>query len=235
MLAKILLSALLAGPAAADVIRTITVTPTLTSTVTVHPSSTPKPVFSYSPSGAAAPGINPINGLPAAPPHKPSSAKSHALGTHTTIRPILFTSVKGGLTAIYKSGPASTFAVPPRPTAKPSSSKASGTAPINFSTFTPIKGGGGVTMTNSPGFSKTLPTSKPSSYSALSQAPPQMQPTIKITPVPAPSSAPPAPPAPAPEKPSTTKKENPYPYPTPEAPKPKESTSTKWSYPYPTM
>jgi hypothetical protein len=216
MLASIVISALLAGPAVAGLIprQNTVITIRHTETVTVLPTST---VFAYSPAGnttvlpfvpsgtasgvsggvTIAPGLNPINGMPAAPPVRPSN-KTEVAKSNTTIKPIVFTSINGRLTAIYKSGPATTFAVPDSPSSSSStitctststittahtssipSSSADTSMPISFSTFSATKGEQ-VTVTNSPSSDSSTSNSSiataSSSYSPLAQAPPQ--PTI---------------------------------------------------------
>jgi hypothetical protein len=218
MLASIVISALLAGPAVTGLIprqnTVITIRHTETETVTKFPTST---VFAYSPAGnttilpfvpsgtasgvsggvTIAPGLNPINGMPAAPPVRPSN-KTEVAKSSTTIKPIVFTSMNGRLTAIYKSGPASTFAIPLSSSSRSTitrtstrtvttthksastTSSADTSMPISFHTFSATKGVK-VTATNSPSADSSTSTSSiarasSSSYSALAQAPPQ--PTI---------------------------------------------------------
>jgi hypothetical protein len=132
MLSSIFISALLAGPVVAGVIprqNTVTVKHTVTSVIATStiieyaPSGKPA-AFSYSPSPSPSPsasaalplailngfaenaagfGLNPINGLPAAPPQEPSSASSTApLIFHT------YTSSKGAAAPIATNSPKST-------------------------------------------------------------------------------------------------------------------------------
>jgi hypothetical protein len=212
MLASIVVSALLAGPAVAGLIprQNTVITTRHTETVTSFPTST---VFAYSPAGSTtilpfvpsgtasgvsggvtiAPGLNPINGMPAAPPVRPSN-KTEVAKSSTIIKPIVFTSILGRLTAIYKSGPASTFAIPNSSSSSSTiartstrnittthksastSSSADTSMPISFHTFSATKGVK-VTATNSPSTDSSTSTSSiaraSSSYSALAQAPPQ--------------------------------------------------------------
>lgn len=205
MLSSIFISALLAGPAAAGVIaRQNTVTSISTSTVFAYAPSGKPPAFSYVPyssastlalnaPNASAPeqGVNPINGLPAAPSHRPESVTSAPAPSSTVIKPIVISKINGSLAALYKTGPASTFAIPPSssPAPKPFSSSAS-TPPI-FRTYTSSKGAAAPTATNSPrptgsATASSSPTSAhsiqsssapssalPSTYSSLLRTPPQ--------------------------------------------------------------
>jgi DNA-binding protein HU-beta len=179
MLASIAISALLAGPAVAGLIprqNTLTVTQISTSTHSVYSPADKTTILPFTGTGTGvkgavtlAPGINPLNGMPAAPPVRPSNV-TDVTKSSTTIRPIVMTTINGTLKAIYKTGPASTFAIPHRSSgSKPS---ASASAPIFFHTYTPTSGVK-VTATNSP----SAVTGLPPKYSALSQAPPKFAPT----------------------------------------------------------
>ena len=216
MLASIAFSALLAGPAVAGLIpRQNTLTTTHTSTVVststhfVYAPENKTTILPFLPSGTAssangaitlAPGINPINGLPAAPPVRPSN-ETDIPKSSTTIRPIVMSTINGTLKAIYKSGPASTFAVPPsssststitststvsRTSTITNIASSTSTPPISFRTYTPTPGVK-VTVTNKPDSSSSSLTSAPPNYSALSQGPPQLPTTSSAA-----SSAPPA-------------------------------------------
>jgi hypothetical protein len=257
MISSIFISALLAGPVVAGVIprqNTITVKQIVTSviatsTVLEHAPSGKPAAYSYSPfpspstlplnipNGFAAElGLNPINGLPAAPPQKAKCVTTTAPApSSTTIRPIVFSTINGSLQALYKSGLASTFAVPApsssSPVPKKLGSSASSTAPLVFRTFTSAKGDAPPTATNSPKPTKSAassptltrliqtssapaPSSKaalPSAYSSLSRAPPQFFPTVVISkkPVPEKTSTVPS----SSSKPTTTSSKAPAPAP----------------------
>jgi hypothetical protein len=263
MLSSIFISALLAGPVVAGVIprhNTITVKHTVTSIVATStvveyaPSGKPA-AYSYSPSSsvsamplnipkgfAAELGLNPINGLPAAPPQKPktlTTAAPAAPPSSTVITPVILTTTNGSLQVLYKTGPASTFAVP-APSSSPvpkSRGSAASSTPLVFRTYTSSKGAAAPTATNSPKLSKVPApsltlirliksssavlsgTATPSSYSSLLRAPPQPPtPSVLISKKPVTATSPKASskptsstPAPAPSAPTETKTEEPIP------------------------
>lgn len=278
MLSGIFISALLAGPAAAGVMarqNTVTVNHTVTSistsTVFAYVPSGKPAAFSYVPSSSAsalslnapnasAPeqGLNPINGLPAAPPHRPESVTSAPAPSSTVIKPIVISKINGSLTALYKTGPASTFAIqlPSGPAPKPSSSSAS--TPLLFRTYTSTKGAAAPTATNSPrptesATASSSPTltrsiqssSAPSSalqstYSSLLRAPPQF-PTLSTSKQPAketpsvssnPTSSTSAAPAPTPTETKSETEEGPSS--SPSSPSSSSEATEANPYPYPT-
>jgi hypothetical protein len=254
MLSSIFISALLAGPVVAGVIprqNTITVKQIVTSVIATStvleyaPSGKPA-AYSYSPSPSASTlplnipngfaaefGLNPINGLPAAPPQKAKSVTTAAPApapSSTTIKPMTFSTINGSLQPIYKSGPARTFAVPAPSSSsqvpKKLGSSASSTAPLVFRTFTSAKGDAPPTAINSPKPTKSAAASSPtltrliqtssapapalpSAYSSLLRAPPQF-PSVVISkkPVRETSST-----VPSSSKPTTTSSKAPAPAP----------------------
>jgi hypothetical protein len=247
MLSSIFISALLAGPAVAGVIpreNTITVKQIVTSVIATStvleyaPSGKPA-AYSYSPSPSAStlplstpkPGLNPINGLPAAPPQKAKGITTAApASSSTAIKPIVFSTISGSLQPLYKSGPASTFAVPAPPSSsqvpKKLGSSASSTAPLVFRTFTSAKGDAPPTATNSPKPTKSAAASSssptltrliqtssaaaPSAYSSLLRAPPQF-PSVVISKKPVPEKT--SSTVPSSSKPTTTSSKAPAPAP----------------------
>ena len=251
MLSSIFISALLAGPVVAGVIprqNTVTVKHTVTSviatsTVLASYAPTSKPAaYSYSPpsSSAAAEalkafasksghnalatefGLNPINGLPAAPPQKPSSSPvPKKLGSASPTTPLVFHTFTSS-----KGAPAPTATNSPKPTKSAAASSSSSAAlPTAYSSLPQAP----------PSFPTIVITKKPASKTSTASS---SKPT---TPSKAP---PPPPPPPAPTETKTeddvipselaalfsSKPENPYPYPTPAPKKPKPSNYT---YPYP--
>lgn len=265
MLISLIVSAFLAGPAVAGVLlrqNSVTIRATGRSNSTVFsyaPLAEETSIIPSVPSGTAsgvsggvtiAPGINPVNGLPAAPPVRPSNKTEDVKSI--MVRPIVFTTIAGVRFPIYQTKPTSTFAVPRSSSASASkslSSKSTSTSmSISFHTFTPTPGVK-VTVTNSPSASSSTATAPPS-HSALVQAPPQSPTTSSAAPT-ATSSSKPAPTstesssstpsstiesgasaAPAPTEWSATEVVNPYPYPIKQSTESSESTT--WNYPYPT-
>ena len=253
MLSSIFISALLAGPVVAGVIprqNTVTVTSIIaTSTVFASytpSSSAPAPTFNLPKAFAAELGLNPINGLPAAPPQnlKPTTTAAQALSSS--------------------------------PVPKRLGSASSTTTPLVFRTYTSSNGAPAPTATNSPKLTKSAAASSPtltrlikstsapsssaalpSSYSSLQRAPPSFPGLTSDEPAQKTSTASstlttsttttttsPPPPPPAPTETETedaipselaalftsSKESNPYPYPTPQPKKPKPSN---FQYPYP--
>jgi hypothetical protein len=252
MLSSIFISALLAGPAVAGVIpRQNTVTVKHTVVTSIVATST---VFApYVPSSAAELGLNPINGLPAAPPQKPSSSpvpKSLGNAASTSLVFKTFTSTKGAAAPTATNNP-SRILLPapltslPKVTAthslKVSKVPAASTPTLVFSTFTSTKGAAAPTATNNPSrillpapltdFTRPAKTSSapsstaalPSSYSSLSRAPPQNLPTPPVL-----SSITPEPEQTSTKAPSKPKSStSPPPPPPPPPPAPPAPTETK--------
>jgi hypothetical protein len=262
MLSSIFISALLAGPVVAGVIprqNTVTVKHTVTSVIATStvleyaPSGKPA-AFSYAPSpspsasasaalplailngfaeNAAGFGLNPINGLPAAPPQKPSSASSTApLVFHT------YTSSKGAPAPIATNSPKST-----------KSAAASSSSP----TLTRLIQTSSAPAHALPSAYSSLPQAPPQFPSVvISKIPVHETSTVASSskPTTTSSKAPaPAPPAPTETQTktedddaipsdlaalfsSTEEATNPYPYPT-ETAKPKEPKTSNYTYPYP--
>ena len=248
MLSSIFISALLAGPAVAGVIpRQNTVTVKHTVVTSVVATST---VFaSYVPSSSAAElGLNPINGLPAAPPQKPTSSpvlKSLGNAASTSLVFKTFTSTKGAAAPTATKNP-SRILLPapltslPQVTAthslKVSNVPAASTPTLVFSTFTSTKGAPAPTATNNPSrillpapltdFTRlTKPSSAaalPTAYSSLSRAPPQNLPTPPVV-----SSITPEPEQTSTKVPSKPKSSSTSPPPPPPPPAPPAPTETK--------
>jgi hypothetical protein len=230
MLSSIFISALLAGPVVAGVIpRQNTVTVKHTVVTSVIATST---VIEYATSGtpaafAAELSLNPINGLPAAPPQKPESAASPSLVFKT------FTSSPGAAAPIATNNP-SRILLPAPLTSLPVVTKtktktpAASSTPLVFKTFTSPNGAPAPTATNNPkrillpAPLTSLPVvTKISSYSSLLRAPPQLSTPLPFSITPSPeetstkkvaskptsSSAPLPPPPPPPPPPAPTSTE----------------------------
>jgi hypothetical protein len=235
MLSSIFISALLAGPAVAGVIpRQNTVTVKHTVVTSVVATST---VFSpYVPSSAAELGLNPINGLPAAPPQRPSSSPvPKRLGT-TPLVFSTFTSSKGAAAPTATNNP-SRILLPAPLTSLPHVTKSSSSAahPSSYSS-----------LSRAP--PQNLPTPPP--VSSITPEPEQTSTKAPSKPKSS-TTTPPPPPPPPPPAPTETKTEdeipsdlaalftskdestNPYPYPTPKPKEPKEPKPSNYVYPYP--
>jgi hypothetical protein len=239
MLSSIFISALLAGPAVAGVIpRQNTVTVKHTVVTSIVATST---VFApYVPSSAAELGLNPINGLPAAPPQKPSSSpvpKSLGNAASTSLVFKTFTSTKGAAAPTATNNPSRTLLPTPltslpKVTAthslKVSKVPAASTPTLVFSTFTSTKNAPAPTATNNPSrillpapltdFTRLTKTSTaaalPTPYSSLSRVPP----VFSITPEPEQTST---------KVPSKPKSSSTTPPPPPPPPAPPAPTETK--------